>query len=341
VSRATHGGGVVFKLTSEGPRYLLVEASGTRDRWVFPKGHVEKRESTAETAQREVSEEAGVRVRSIRRLRRVRQKQEGDWISIEYFLMAYSGRSKPLEKRKVRWLRFDEAFEALDLVRSRRVLRMADRLISLATGGEPMRYRIRRSVTRIIEWLILGAIALLFVAPIPLIATPLALPAGWLVSLAMRVLLRPLEGLASSDDKVPLPAGDDGIRLLIGGSEWMARADYLGGPIRIAAAIAVLLPGAPAGNGWWVALGGLVLAVLLSVFVIKRGRPSRSSAAVFRAPAPWLALGLAANSIVMAGNALEIAAAFMFSVLSAVIWWKLERRRAGVLAAVGGSRAEP
>src|SRR6266436_3605598 len=89
LSRSTHGGAVVFKLTRKGPRYLLVEAAGTRDRWVFPKGHVEKGETAAATALREVTEEAGVRARPIRRLRRVEQKQEGDWISIAYFLMAY------------------------------------------------------------------------------------------------------------------------------------------------------------------------------------------------------------------------------------------------------------
>ncbi|MEQ1879405.1 MAG: NUDIX domain-containing protein [Burkholderiales bacterium] len=338
MSRSTHGGGIVFKLTGDGPRYLLVEASGTRDRWVFPKGHVEKRESAAETAQREVSEEAGVRVRPIRRLRRVKQRQEGDWISIEYFLMAYSGRSKPLEKRRVRWVSFDEAFEALDLARSRRVLRSADRLISLATWAEPPRHRIRRAAVRVVEWLVLGTLALLFVVPIPLIAAPLALPAGWLASLAMRVLLRPIEGLASTDDNVPLPPGNDGLRLLIGGSDWMRRTDYLGGSIRIAAAMAVLLPGAPASNAWWGASGGLVLAVLISAIVIKRRRPSRSMAAVLRAPALWLGLGLAANSLVTTSSGFAVASAFFLSALSAVVWWKLERRRAGVLAAVGGSR---
>ena len=90
MSRSTHGGAVVFKLTGEGPRYLLVEAAGTRDRWVFPKGHVENGETAADTALREVGEEAGVRARQIRRLRRVEQKQEGEWISIAYFLMARS-----------------------------------------------------------------------------------------------------------------------------------------------------------------------------------------------------------------------------------------------------------
>src|SRR3989442_216839 len=98
LNRSTHGGAVVFKLTGEGPRYLLVDAAGTRDRWVFPKGHVEKGETAAATALREVTEEAGVRARPIRRLRRVEQKHEGEWISIAYFLIAYAGRATSLEK---------------------------------------------------------------------------------------------------------------------------------------------------------------------------------------------------------------------------------------------------
>ncbi|TLZ80668.1 MAG: NUDIX domain-containing protein, partial [Methanobacteriota archaeon] len=161
LNRSTHGGAVVFKLTGEGPRYLLVEAAGTRDRWVFPKGHVEKGETAAATALREVTEEAGVRARPIRRLRRVEQKQEGERISIAYFLMAYAGRATPLEKRRTRWLSFDEAIEALDLVKSRRLLRSADRLISLGTAEKPTRNRIRRALARFAGWLVLGALALL------------------------------------------------------------------------------------------------------------------------------------------------------------------------------------
>jgi 8-oxo-dGTP pyrophosphatase MutT (NUDIX family) len=157
--RLTHGGGVVFKLTNEGPRYLLVEASGTRDRWVFPKGHIEEGETGAIAALREVGEEAGVRARLIRRLRPIEQKKEGERISIVYFLMAYSGRTQPLEKRRIRWLTFDEAHEALDRGRSRRVLRSADRLISAATEPQPGRYRPRRAAAHVAEWLALGALA--------------------------------------------------------------------------------------------------------------------------------------------------------------------------------------
>jgi 8-oxo-dGTP pyrophosphatase MutT (NUDIX family) len=161
LSRSTHAGAVVVKLTGEGPRYLLVEARGTRDRWVFPKGHIESGETAADTALREVIEEAGVRARTIRRLRRVAQKQEGEWISIAYFLMAYTGRTTPLEKRRIRWLSFDEASETLDLVKSRRVLRSADRLISRGVGEESPRRRIRRAAARFAEWLVLEALALL------------------------------------------------------------------------------------------------------------------------------------------------------------------------------------
>jgi 8-oxo-dGTP diphosphatase len=161
LSRSTHAGAVVFRLTAKGPRYLLVEASGRRGQWVFPKGRVEDGETAADTAQREVAEEAGARARPIRRLRRVGQKQEGKSISISYFLMACVGRTAPSEKRRIRWLGFDEAVEALDLEKSRRVLRSADRLISRATAkGLPWR-RMHRAAARLAARLVRGALALL------------------------------------------------------------------------------------------------------------------------------------------------------------------------------------
>lgn len=341
MSRSTHGGGVVFKLTSGGTRYLLVEASGTRDRWVFPKGHVEDGETAAAAALREVWEEAGVRARTIRRLRRVEQKKEGDWITVVYYLMAYAGRKTALEDRRVRWLAFDEAIEELDLGKSRRVLRSADRLISAATGEAPRRHRFGRAAARLAEWLVLGALVLLPMAPVPLLlAALLALPVGMLASLAMRALVRPLEGLASGDAGIVLSARGDWLRLLVGGAEWMRRTDYLGGPVRVAAALAVLLPGVPAGGEWWVAPAGLALAALLSWITTRmdRRRQARSRAAVLLAPALWLALALAARSIAASGNVAGLVAALALSAASAAAWWRLERRRAAVFAAVGGSR---
>lgn len=146
MSRATHGGGVVFKLGENGPRYLLVEASGTRDRWVFPKGHIEKDETALEAALREVSEEAGIRVRPLRRLKRVKQKKEGGKIHVTYWLLEFDGKATPLDKRRLRWLPFDEAHETLDVDNVRRVLRIADRLLGESLRAESRRMRWLRRV---------------------------------------------------------------------------------------------------------------------------------------------------------------------------------------------------
>jgi 8-oxo-dGTP pyrophosphatase MutT (NUDIX family) len=161
LSRSTHAGAVVFRLTRKGPRYLLVEAAGKRGRWVFPKGHIETGETSGEAALREVTEEAGVRALPIRRLRRVEQKQDGKSISIVYFLMSHAGRAAPLENRRTRWLVFDEAMEALDLEKSRRVLRSANRLISRSREKGLQWRRMRRAAARLAARLVRRTLALL------------------------------------------------------------------------------------------------------------------------------------------------------------------------------------
>lgn len=156
MTRSTHAGAVVFRMAHGVPRYLLVEANGTQDRWVFPKGHVEDGETAADAAVREVAEEAGVMAYPIRRLRRVEQRRRGEQISIAYFLMAYAGRAAPLDKRRIRWLGLDQATEALDLEKSRRVLRSAHRLLSRSAG-----YRARSTAARLARRFVRGVLALL------------------------------------------------------------------------------------------------------------------------------------------------------------------------------------
>jgi ADP-ribose pyrophosphatase YjhB (NUDIX family) len=146
-------------MTRKGPRYLLVEARGKRGRWIFPKGHVEDGETAADAAMREVAEEAGVRAQPVKRLRRVAQKQRGDTISVAYFLMAYAGPTVSSENRRVRWLAFDEAVEALDLGKSRRLLRTADRVVPPVANGK--RAWRRGVAARLTNWLVRAGLALL------------------------------------------------------------------------------------------------------------------------------------------------------------------------------------
>jgi 8-oxo-dGTP pyrophosphatase MutT (NUDIX family) len=56
--RETSAGGVVFRLTSDGPKYLLIKDPYAK--WGFPKGHLRRDEGPEAAARREVAEETGL-----------------------------------------------------------------------------------------------------------------------------------------------------------------------------------------------------------------------------------------------------------------------------------------
>lgn len=56
--RETSAGGVVFRLTSDGPKFLLIRDPYSK--WGFPKGHLRRDEGPDEAARREVTEETGL-----------------------------------------------------------------------------------------------------------------------------------------------------------------------------------------------------------------------------------------------------------------------------------------
>lgn len=96
-------GAVVFTMTEDGLRYLLVQEK--EGFWVFPKGHMEEGETEKDTADREIREETGLSVRFIEGFRAVDEHnlaREGHPERVKrtvYFLAAYENQAfRPQEK---------------------------------------------------------------------------------------------------------------------------------------------------------------------------------------------------------------------------------------------------
>lgn len=131
--RQVSAGGVVFRRTPSEVEVLLIKAGG---RWSFPKGNMERGESPAQTALREIAEETGV---PEGRLRIVADLPDVDYAfrwgrglvfkRVHYFLVELAGqvalRPQPTEIEDVRWFAPAEARRALSFKNARETLEAA------------------------------------------------------------------------------------------------------------------------------------------------------------------------------------------------------------------------
>ena len=125
-------GAVVYRRDDNGARILLVRARRNPEDWIFPKGHVEARETADVTAVREAEEEAGVTGRVISRLRpAVTFTQQDRRVRVEYFLVEFEREVKSSEHRELAWLAPSAAMKRLTHESARGVLERA--LKKLAT----------------------------------------------------------------------------------------------------------------------------------------------------------------------------------------------------------------
>jgi 8-oxo-dGTP pyrophosphatase MutT (NUDIX family) len=131
-SRETSAGGVVFRIEAGAPLFLLIRDSYAN--WGFPKGHVERGESTEDAALREVREETGLQTLSSCGL-----IDTIDWYfrfrgrlihkSCHFYLMETpESDTAPQHAEGItacQWVTYGEAHEAVSYANAREVLRRA------------------------------------------------------------------------------------------------------------------------------------------------------------------------------------------------------------------------
>ena len=135
--QATHAGGVVYRLTRRTtPEMLLVTARVDPTVWVLPKGHIERGESSEDTAVREVFEEAGVTARVVEFLTTSRPVVRGVSQQIDFFLMERVAEADATEGRRIAWLDEATAIRRITHDSSREVLVQAFARLAGNGGGE-------------------------------------------------------------------------------------------------------------------------------------------------------------------------------------------------------------
>jgi diadenosine hexaphosphate hydrolase (ATP-forming) len=129
-------GGIAFRGSGGDLSILLVTSKKQAGFWIFPKGHVEPGETTAEAGARETLEEAGV---SGDLLGPVGTPLEYDWngrrYAVQYFLIRATSESPASDGRTIAWLPFDEALKRLSFEDTRRLLHDARALIEGTSGA--------------------------------------------------------------------------------------------------------------------------------------------------------------------------------------------------------------
>jgi len=118
----THAGSVAFRRTEHDVFFVIVTSSNGKH-WVLPKGHIQPGESPAETALRELVEEAGVTGRIVDKLGREKYALEKEKVVADYFLVEASGCCQPEETRTVRWEKEEAALAILSFEDQKKVLR--------------------------------------------------------------------------------------------------------------------------------------------------------------------------------------------------------------------------
>jgi len=134
--RKFSAGGVVFRREPEGILWLVIRPKGS-DQWRFPKGKIEKKESSAQTALREVKEEGGVEAEIKEKIDSIKyffvQNHQKIFKTVVFYLMEYIQEAQGgfcWETEEIAWLPAEEAKEKLAFKNEKEILEKAQSILA-------------------------------------------------------------------------------------------------------------------------------------------------------------------------------------------------------------------
>lgn len=122
IAREPTSGGIVFRHGKGGGIEILL-IQDAKDRWTIPKGHIEEGETAAETARREIGEEAGLKdVDMLGWLGKIhfryRRLERLVLMTTQIYLVRARGDTNAIQKEEwmngIKWFKFADALDVIE-----------------------------------------------------------------------------------------------------------------------------------------------------------------------------------------------------------------------------------
>lgn len=123
VVREPTAGGIVFRRNEKTKQVEILLIQDAKDRWTIPKGHIEEDETPKATAEREISEETGLKEMKVLNWLgkinfRYRRQQSLVLMTTEIFLVQALGDTNDLQKEAwmngIKWFSANEALDKIE-----------------------------------------------------------------------------------------------------------------------------------------------------------------------------------------------------------------------------------
>jgi len=135
IKREFSAGGLVYKKEKGKLLWLIIKPHGY-DRWQFPKGNINRGESSRQAAQREVEEEGGIKVRLYEKVGNSQYffvlDSQKIFKNVVYYLMRYVSDAKSghdWEVDEVKFLPYKQAHKSLSFKDDRDMLEKASEIL--------------------------------------------------------------------------------------------------------------------------------------------------------------------------------------------------------------------